>query len=595
MDLEDNDSVTSFTDCSGNGRDFAASGNPTYQTNVQNGKPAVELDGTGDYFTSEDSFKLRTVFIVCRHDSSTFPSYDGLICRSDSSPTLCGSSGGTSFYTGEGVTNVWVNKTDTDSFAVLGVIKIVCVQWNADYTNLWSVGIDRGMSGREWDGPILRVIGYDTILSSTDRNAVFDALADEYLAGVTTTTTTSSSTTTSSTISTTTTTAPGDTFTPELAKGMVFWMEADDLDLNDADPVGSWAAKNGYTFSQATASSKPTFHANELNGHAAVAFDGGDYMVASAAKGLRSFFVVCDTARSSFTNYDGLLGPTGGSAGAIANGGTTQWYHEMVSNEYRNKVDENVITMNGVPTVYYFELGSAQNLIWEIGKDREYNCWYGRIFEIIGYDRNLPSSNREAVFDYLMDKYLIGVTTTTSSTTTSSSTSSTTSSSSTTTTTTAVPSEYSKGSDILPHDLTSNTSHSPFVVSSLNRYSGCPEYNALGGDGNYFLLEQAGGGQGWWQVYIGSTAKNVYSYAIGVYSELSRAPNTWTFQGSNDGVEWTTLDSRSGIVWASQETKEFTLSDPSGAYKYYRIDITENNGDGTYTRMDEIYMYEATS
>lgn len=53
--------------------------------------------------------------------------------------------------------------------------------------------------------------------------------------------------------------------------------------LEDTDPVGTWPDQsgNGYDASQATASKKPSYQTNELNGNPIVRFDGGDCLVAA--------------------------------------------------------------------------------------------------------------------------------------------------------------------------------------------------------------------------------------------------------------------------------------------------------------------------
>lgn len=60
----------------------------------------------------------------------------------------------------------------------------------------------------------------------------------------------------------------------------------------------------------------------------------------------------------------------------------------------------------------------------------------------------------------------------------------------------------------------------------------------------------------------------------------AKAPNTWTFQGSNDGAAWTTLDTQTGInTWSSGVTKTFNSFSNSTAYPYYRVNASSNNGD----------------
>ena len=66
---ESGGAVTTWTDKSGNGHNATAAGNPTYSaTGMSTGKPAVQLDGTGDGFTSSitgiGSFNALDVYMV---------------------------------------------------------------------------------------------------------------------------------------------------------------------------------------------------------------------------------------------------------------------------------------------------------------------------------------------------------------------------------------------------------------------------------------------------------------------------------------------------------------------------------------------------
>jgi hypothetical protein len=54
-----------------------------------------------------------------------------------------------------------------------------------------------------------------------------------------------------------------------------------------------------------------------------------------------------------------------------------------------------------------------------------------------------------------------------------------------------------------------------------------------------------------------------------------QAPSEWTFAGSDDGVTFTTLDTRSTVTWDSQGmTKTYTLSAPA-SYRMYRWTWTQ--------------------
>ncbi len=103
---------------------------------------------------------------------------------------------------------------------------------------------------------------------------------------------------------------------------------------------------------------------------------------------------------------------------------------------------------------------------------------------------------------------------------------------------------------------------------------------------------------GWIQYQFGS-AKTIGSYSIkSSYNYGSRAPQAWTLQGSNTGAfagEQVTLDTRSAQTgWNNLgEVRSFNIASPA-SYSYYRLNVTANNGDGTYLSLDEITLNSAT-
>ncbi|UXY32785.1 GH92 family glycosyl hydrolase [Streptomyces sp. HUAS TT20] len=57
-----------------------------------------------------------------------------------------------------------------------------------------------------------------------------------------------------------------------------------------------------------------------------------------------------------------------------------------------------------------------------------------------------------------------------------------------------------------------------------------------------------------------------------------RDPKDWTLQGSTDGKDWKTLDTRSGETFSERfRTKSYDLAQPA-EYQHFRLDITKNNG-----------------
>lgn len=80
-------------------------------------------------------------------------------------------------------------------------------------------------------------------------------------------------------------------------------------------------------------------------------------------------------------------------------------------------------------------------------------------------------------------------------------------------------------------------------------------------------------------VQVGAYRVMGYSSAAGG-STQGRAPKAWSLQASNDGTNWTTIDTRSNQTnWADQEDRQFNIAGTNGVYNsytQYRLVITES-------------------
>ncbi len=67
---------------------------------------------------------------------------------------------------------------------------------------------------------------------------------------------------------------------------------------------------------------------------------------------------------------------------------------------------------------------------------------------------------------------------------------------------------------------------------------------------------------------------------------------TWTFEGSNDNMSWNVVDTvASETGWSFGETRTFNCDVTTTPYRYYRMNITANNGDATYTEVNQLNIY----
>lgn len=158
---------------------------------------------------------------------------------------------------------------------------------------------------------------------------------------------------------------------------------------------------------------------------------------------------------------------------------------------------------------------------------------------------------------------------------------------------------YMKGDNMPWTAMTSNTAPAPMVASASSEYSAAlaawHAFDGAAGTSQYWL---ANAPSGYLQLDIGPDMnRRLWSYAVKVNTipENTRAPRNWIFQGSMNGISWDTLDTQiDQQAWSSGEQREFNLSaaDRETLYRYFRINISLNNGDASYVQVAELYLYE---
>lgn len=100
----------------------------------------------------------------------------------------------------------------------------------------------------------------------------------------------------------------------------------------------------------------------------------------------------------------------------------------------------------------------------------------------------------------------------------------------------------------------------------------------------------------WLKYDLGSgVTKLVTKYALTSANDAdTRDPKDWELQGSNDNSAWTTVDTVTGETFASRGLrKEFVCDTPgTTAYRYWRLYINANNGNGSITQLAEVQLYQ---
>jgi hypothetical protein len=135
--------------------------------------------------------------------------------------------------------------------------------------------------------------------------------------------------------------------------------------------------------------------------------------------------------------------------------------------------------------------------------------------------------------------------------------------------------------------LTSNISNSDFLVNCSSVWSTNGAYEAYKAFDNYTNSYWSPTGlTGWLQCKFVTQARIVTRYRIDSISSYS--PKSWTFEGSNDGTNWTILDN---VV--NNSTFDVLIKDIYNniKYNYYKINISASNS-GSYIYINELKLYE---
>ncbi|WP_112262140.1 GH92 family glycosyl hydrolase [Lentzea terrae] len=84
---------------------------------------------------------------------------------------------------------------------------------------------------------------------------------------------------------------------------------------------------------------------------------------------------------------------------------------------------------------------------------------------------------------------------------------------------------------------------------------------------------------GWVTFDFGAGPQTIKKYSVSSANDApERDPKDWTLQGSNDGTNWTVVDTRTGQDFAERfQTKVYDVTSPA-SYRHYKIDITANHG-----------------
>ncbi|WP_285644798.1 GH92 family glycosyl hydrolase [Lentzea sp. NBRC 102530] len=99
-----------------------------------------------------------------------------------------------------------------------------------------------------------------------------------------------------------------------------------------------------------------------------------------------------------------------------------------------------------------------------------------------------------------------------------------------------------------------------------------------------------------WVTYQFASAQNIKKYALSSANDSpERDPKNWTVQGSNNGTDWTVLDTRTGETFSERlQTKTYDVATP-GSYTWYKLDITLNNGSTNIVQLAEWQLSDGST
>ncbi|WP_078943323.1 GH92 family glycosyl hydrolase [Streptomyces aureus] len=83
---------------------------------------------------------------------------------------------------------------------------------------------------------------------------------------------------------------------------------------------------------------------------------------------------------------------------------------------------------------------------------------------------------------------------------------------------------------------------------------------------------------GWAEFDLDAPVRAVTYALTSANDHDERDPKDWTLQGSTDGKDWKTLDTRSGESFGERfQTKSYDIQEPV-EYRHFRLEVTKNNG-----------------
>jgi hypothetical protein len=138
-------------------------------------------------------------------------------------------------------------------------------------------------------------------------------------------------------------------------------------------------------------------------------------------------------------------------------------------------------------------------------------------------------------------------------------------------------------------NMTSETAPSGTITKSSEYNSSWAAWKAFDGDPSTYWHSNNGLPQ--YIQYQFATAILVTKYGFSVrLDDRSWMPHDWTFSGSNNGVNYTTLDTKTNQYFTLGEERTFTFTNTT-LYSYYKLNVTDVMPSSNYAVIRELKIY----
>jgi hypothetical protein len=219
-------------------------------------------------------------------------------------------------------------------------------------------------------------------------------------------------------------------FTPPSSANLKLWLKPESLSaLSNNDPVGTWPDSSGNSadVTQTTVGLKPLYKTNQLNGVAGVAFDGIDDNLfnsnAPQASTVYTMFMVLKFTSATGTEVPFRIGENAGY-GMYKGTGNRTVLHRLVADCVDAAATTNAEYWSAVrtsaPLLSFFVNGASQSVTnstsnatapesaTHVGRFGGAGLYFaGTLFEILCYNTNLGTTDRQTVEAYLAAKYAL--------------------------------------------------------------------------------------------------------------------------------------------------------------------------------------------